>query len=350
MDTPWPAGIVGYGSYVPSWRVEIECIARHWGRDRAHRPAALRMKSIPAWDEDTCTMSVEAATAALDSARLRAEEVGGIWIGTESKPYAVKSSAVTVAGILGIGPDIAAGDVEFACKAGTETLRLALWGVGAGGCRYAIAIGMDTAQARPGDELEYTAAAGGGAIVVGPREQSVAVVHHWVAYVSDTPDFYRRAGDRYPTHAGRFTGAPAYFHHTRQAAQKLLRETRLSPADIDHVAFHHPNPAFPREIGAELGFTPQQLRAGLLPGQIGNAYAGSMFLSLNSILDVAEPGERIMCASYGSGAGSDAFLLTATEKLHDARGRTKSVRQYLDRYQVVHDYADYLRQIDEASE
>jgi hydroxymethylglutaryl-CoA synthase len=54
-----------------------------------------------------------------------------------------------------------------------------------------------------------------------------------------------------------------------------------------------------------------------------------------------------MCVSYGSGAGSDAFLLTTTDHLRDARGRTKTVKQYLERYQVVHDYADYLRQIDE---
>ena len=38
--------------------------------------------------------------------------------------------------------------------------------------RYVLAIGMDTAQGRPGDALEYTAASGGAAFIIGPAEES----------------------------------------------------------------------------------------------------------------------------------------------------------------------------------
>ena len=53
---------------------------------------------------------------------------------------------------------------------------------------------------------------------------------------------------------------------------------------------------------------------------IGNTYAGSALVGLTAVLDVADPGDRILLVSYGSGAGSDAFSLRVTERLPDRRG------------------------------
>ncbi|HEV7783849.1 MAG TPA: hypothetical protein VGQ28_00850 [Thermoanaerobaculia bacterium] len=50
-------------------------------------------------------------------------------------------------------------DMEFACKAGSEAMQAAVAFVGSGMVEAALAIGMDTAQSKPGDALEYTAAA-----------------------------------------------------------------------------------------------------------------------------------------------------------------------------------------------
>ena len=58
---------------------------------------------------------------------------------------------------------------------------------------YACAIGMDTAQGRPGDALEYTAGSGGAAFLLGPADKSVAVVEGTYSFVTDTPDFWRRS-------------------------------------------------------------------------------------------------------------------------------------------------------------
>jgi hydroxymethylglutaryl-CoA synthase len=41
------------------------------------------------------------------------------------------------------------------------------------------------------------------------------------------------------------------------------------------------------------------------------------------VLDVAKPEERILMTSYGSGAGSDAYLLRTTSQLADKRQRQK---------------------------
>ncbi|HEY3267775.1 MAG TPA: hydroxymethylglutaryl-CoA synthase [Armatimonadota bacterium] len=344
MAEPFPAGIAGYGVYIPRWRVSSRILAEHWGHTRGARKAPLVEKSVPGPDEDTVTMAIEAARNALSAAGLAPEKLGAVWVGTESKPYAVKPSSTIVAEAIGAGPLLSAADFEFACKAGTEALRAALGFVGARMCEYALVIGMDTAQSRPGDELEYTAAAGGGAMIIGPREEALATVDASLSFVTDTPDFYRRQHAHFPEHGRRFTGQPAYFHHSRNAAERLLSDMCAKSGDFTYAVFHQPTPAFPRQIAKQLGFTSEQIAPGVAVGDgIGNTYAGNVFLGLAATLDVAKPGDRILCVSYGSGAGSDAFAITVTELIEARRDMARSVGRYLGRRADVPDYATYLR-------
>ncbi|HBL15229.1 MAG: hydroxymethylglutaryl-CoA synthase [Elusimicrobia bacterium GWA2_69_24] len=340
MKTTRPVGICGYGAYVPRLRIDARSIARVWGR--LGRGFPVPEKSFPGADEDTITMSIEAARAAVDRAGIDAQRLSAVWVGTESKPYAVKPSATVVAEAIGATPFVNAADLEFACKAGSEGMQMAAAFVGSGMAEYAMAVGMDTAQGKPGDELEYTAAAGGAAYIFGPAESSAAKLAASLSFVTDTPDFFRRAHMRYPEHGMRFTGRPSYFHHTLGCARALLEETGLKPADFRWAVFHQPNPRFPREAAAELGFKPAQFERSLVCARIGNTYAGSSLLGLASVLDVAAPGERILMVSYGSGAGSDGFVFETTERVAQRRDAAPSVDCLLDRRQPVTEYARYL--------
>jgi hydroxymethylglutaryl-CoA synthase len=333
-------GITGYGAYIPRYRIDNTAIARQWGKDGRKLP--LPEKSLPGADEDTITMAIEAARNALARGGVAATALRALWVGTESKPYAVKPSSTVVAEAIGATPVISAADFEFACKAGSEALQAAFAYVGSGMCEHAMAIGMDTAQSRPGDELEFTAAAGGAAMLVGRGERAIAVLEGSLSYVTDTPDFFRRAHCHYPEHGRRFTGAPAYFHHSREAAARLLAELGAAPEDFRYAVFHQPTPRFPREVAKSLGFTCEQLGPGLVCDRIGNTYAGSSILGLAATLDVAAPGDRILCVSYGSGAGSDAFGFRVTERILERRGAAPTVADYLARREPVGDYATYL--------
>jgi hydroxymethylglutaryl-CoA synthase len=289
------------------------------------------------------TMSIEAARNAMaragdvDPALIRA-----VWVGSESHPYAVKPTSTIVAETIGATPHTQAADWEFACKAGTEALQAAIGFVGSGMARYAVAIGMDTAQARPGDALEYTAGAGGAAYLVGPADEALAVFEGSFSFVTDTPDFWRRAHQHYPSHGGRFTGEPAYFRHSLGAAQGLMKALGTEAADYAYAVFHQPNAKFPQRAAKQLGFTRDQIAAGLLADEIGNAYAGSSLVGLSAILDVAAPGERVLLVSYGSGAGSDAFSLLVTEAIAERQKRAPLTRDYVARRSEI-DYGTYVR-------
>jgi len=75
---------------------------------------------------------------------------------------------------------------------------------------------------------------------------------------------------------------------------------------------------------------------------IGNTYAGSSLIGLSSVLDEAEPGDRVLLVSFGSGAGSDAFSLEVTERISERRGRAPSTRDYVRRRKEI-DYGTYVR-------
>ncbi len=335
-----PVGIIGYGAYIPRYRLPAKEVSRVWTSGLGGTP--IKEKAVAGIDEDVITMSIEAARNAIARAQIDPTLIRAVWVGSESHPYAVKPTSTIVAESIGAVPNTQAADWEFACKAGTEALQAATGFVGSGMAHYAMSIGMDTAQGRPGDALEYTAAAGGAAYLVGPASEALAIIQASYSYVTDTPDFWRRPEVRYPSHGDRFTGEPAYFKHTLAAAETLMELMGTKPSDYSYAVFHQPNVKFPERAAKQLGFTDAQIKYGLLSGEIGNVYAGSCLLGLTATLDEARPGDRILCVSYGSGAGSDAFDLVVTDRIDDRRDRAPRTRHYIARRTEI-DYALYTR-------
>ena len=325
---------------MPRYRLPGSEVSRVWEGGRGGGP--VKEKAVAGLDEDVITMSIEAARNALARARLDPSELRAVWVGSESHPYAVKPSSTVVAEAIGAGPSIQAGDWEFACKAGTEAVVAAMAMVGSGMGDYALAIGMDTAQGKPGDQLEYTAASGGAAYILGPAEESLAQIQASYSYVTDTPDFWRRANEHYPEHGQRFTGEPAYFKHITEAGKALMEELGTTPADYQYAVFHQPNAKFPQRAGQLLGFSDEQIKTGLLAGVIGNTYAGSALIGLTAVLDAAKAGDRILVVSYGSGAGSDAFDILVTDKIAERQSLAPSTADYIARRTEI-DYAIYTR-------
>lgn len=340
MKSDRKVGIVGYGSYVPRYRLPGIEVARVWTNGLGGSP--IKEKAVAGLDEDVTTMSIEAGRNALARARIDPKAIRAVWVGSESHPYAVKPTSTIVAESLGTSAHIQAADWEFACKAGTEAVQASIGLVGSGMGSYTLSIGMDTAQGRPGDALEYTAASGGAAFIIGPADESVAVYQGSYSYVTDTPDFWRRSGETYPSHGDRFTGEPAYFSHTLSSASALMKMMGTTAADYAHAVFHQPNVKFPSRAAQMLGFNDDQIKTGLLAGEIGNVYSGSCMVGLTAILDIAQPGDRILMVSYGSGAGSDSFDLIVTERITEVQKLAPTTRDYISRRTVI-DYATYSR-------
>jgi hydroxymethylglutaryl-CoA synthase len=334
-------GIVGYGAYIPKYRI----------KNGDGGVLGVKERTLPFVDEDTTTFAVEAGKRALIHAGLRSEYVKKCFVGTESPPYAVKPVMATLCQVLELGEKHWDGlffggvDTQFACKAATDLYidAAALVSYAAFGGEYVMVVGADNSQAAPGDALDYTVGAGAAAVIFGRRDV-IATLDHYVAYTSDTPDFYRREGERYPRHGGRFTGEPAYYKHVVTALKAILDKSGLKPEEFEYLVCHSPNAVFPLRAAQEAGFSEMQLSVGLVVEKIGNLYSGSCPTGLAAVLDVAEPGDKILLCAYGSGAGSDAYIFTVTDNIHSKRERVIPLREQIDSpHREYVDYAFYRR-------
>jgi hydroxymethylglutaryl-CoA synthase len=336
-DSP---GIVGYGVYTSRFRIKEGNLER----------------SVPFIDEDSITAAVEAGKLALIHSRVDSSCVGKIYVGSESNPYAVKPIASKVAQVLKLGEEdedvqgVDAIDTEFACKAATSMFKdaAALVNYPKSNIEYAMVIGADNSQAAPrdcpGGELDLFVGYGAAAFIFG-KHDVIAEIEGWYSCTSDTPDFWRRDGEPHPMHGGRFTGDPAYFKHVRMSSKKLMERLNLKVGDIDYFVAHQPNVQFPVRIAKELGFKEEQYLPMLQVAKFGNTYSGASPVGLAAVLDMAKPDDRVLVASYGSGAGSDAYSLITTQQILDKRQNQKLTVKYQAENPFLQyvDYTTYRR-------
>ncbi|MBI4039037.1 hydroxymethylglutaryl-CoA synthase [Candidatus Daviesbacteria bacterium] len=339
-------GIISYGVYIPKYRIKPSQIAQAWGKEAADMEKSLGVleKAVASVDEDAITLAVEATLNAASVIQFDLGKIGAITVGSESHPYAVKPSSTTIAGILGLSEQLLAVDLEFACKAGTAGIQLLSGLTESKRIKYCLAIGSDMAQSKPADVLEYTASSAAASFILGTQD-TLANILDFTSYSSDTPDFWRRDTEKFPSHGGRFTGEPAYFTHVIGASSKLLEKTQLKPVDFTHAVFHMPNGKFPKEAAKRLGFSAEQIKSGFVVSQIGNPYSASSLVGLAAVLDIAKPKQKIFMCSYGSGAGADAFVMETTPLLRKfQRKNTNSVQSQIHHKQMI-DYSLVARNI-----
>lgn len=339
-------GIIGYGSYIPKYRLKTEEIANTWRKNSKEIVGSLGIneKSVPGIDEDTVTLSIEAGMSAILSSGINPEKIESLLIGSESHPYAVNPSSTIVGELIRVGNNYLAADLEFACKAGSAGIEFLAGLIGSGKIKYGMVVGADTAQSKTHDALEYTSASGAAAFVLG-SSPAVELID-FTSYSSDTPDFWRRDGISYPSHAGRFSGEPAYFAHVTSASSRLMKKAKISAKNVDYCVFHMPNARFPRDVSERLGFSKRQLMPSLVVDEIGNPYSASSLLGLAATLDISKPGDLIFMTSYGSGAGSDSFLWKVNKEIIQLQRYRKKNKLFVHNQisnKVYIDYTTYLQ-------
>ncbi len=338
-------GIVSLGHYVPYLRLDMSVLAEQWAvpasLERMYKLNGRNRVAVNAADEDTVTLAVAAAERALLALPAPAT-ISSVLVGSESHPYAVKPSAVVVAEALGLAPDMFAADLEFACKGGSAALLLSAALVKAELGTHALAIGSDCPQSAPGSLLEASVGAGAAAVIVGPPSQAIADVEAVASAGSDLSDFWRRDGAAYPSVVGKFSVDEGYMAHSTRVARALFDATGTTANDFAACVFHQPYASLPAALAKELGFSAAQVKTGLIAARIGNTYSASCLLALAAVLEKAQAGERILLASFGSGAGSDGFVLRVTDNIDAWRRARQSAGLDSLEVELGQDHADWL--------
>jgi len=334
------SGIEGYGIYIPRFRIETKLIRKVWPLTGA--APGVAEKSVACVDEDCLTMGVEASLNALRHAGIEASSIGAVYFGTTSSPYADGSLAMLLAEVLGISSDVIISDFGGSTRAGTRAFLGCVDLVNTERVRYGLVIGSDCQKGKVGDTLEMAYGAGAAAFILG-REGVIAEMGERSSYSTSFTVSWRPNGctetNRYDD--ARLSREAAYGPHIGKAIKELLTGTSRKPDEFGQLALYQPDGRSAPGLAKAMKFNPEAMLHSHFASTIGDTGSSSALISLACALDNAEPGERILVASYGNGAGSDAFIVTAGSGIDQKHRAAVPAKAYLEPYNKQ--YIDYVQ-------
>ena len=320
------SGIVGYGAYLPYWRLSHAAIGRSLGTGGG---GGKGRRSVASYDEDTTSMGVEAGRRLL-AALPTGYAPGLLAFATTAPAYADKTNATAVHAALGLPAGIPAFDAVGAVRSGIGATWMAQ---AAGG----IAVLSDIRTGRPGSTDEATGGDAAVALAFGD-DGALAEVIGAASVSAEFTDRWRAPGAAYSQQWEERFGEHAYLPLAEQALTEALKSSGLTVDELDHVIVAGPHARAVRAAAKAIGARPEAV-ADDLTGEVGNTGAAHWALVLADVLDRAEPDERIAVVSLADGC--DVWLLRTTATL-TSRRPAATVRAALAATRDDLDYAQFL--------
>ena len=329
------AGIIGYGVYIPRYRLEQKEAAIPWG---SWSPGE---KAVCGADEDVVTMAAEAADNAIQHASMDPTKIDAIYLGTASSPYIEQYIAPILGESLGLAPEATMIDYSGSLNAVAMALLGCLDAIAAKRIKTGIVIGAENRATAPGADGDASFGAGAMAMVIGTAG-TIADIEGVHTYSTLFLDRWHATKDSWVSNWNdyRFDREYGYQKHIVEACNGLFRKVSKKAADYDCVVFAQPDDRLPNLPAKSLGISRDKL-APAIASTLGDLGSCSAFLSLAGVLDNAKPGQTVLVASYGSG-GSNAFSLAVHERIQGKKKRLVPMERYVTRKQYM-TYTSYLR-------
>ncbi len=283
-------GIVAYGAYLPYFRLERKAIGESLGAS-----AGSGTRAVASYDEDTTSMAVEAARAALRAAPgLRP---GALYFATAAPAYLDKTNASAIHAALALDATAPAFDMLGSVRSGAGALSAAI-----DASRPTLAALADIRTGLPGGGDERDGGDGAVAFLLADsRDRSVLAEP--VARAAATAEFlerWRLPGDAVSRQWEERFGEHAYVPLGEAAITDALKQAGLSAASVKSWIVTGPHSRASRRVasavGAAKGTVADDLAASI--GNTGTAHAGLM---LADALDRAKPDELIAVVSLADG-------------------------------------------------
>ena len=297
-------GIVGYGAYVPHYRLRREAITQALGAG-----GGRGTRAVASYDEDATSMSVEAARNLFRSADT--PQPDSLYFATTTPPYLDKTNANAIHAALHLPSFVFAGDMVGSPRSTTGAMNAAL-----NDSRPALVVSSDVRSGRPsgGDEANCGDAAV--AVLIGSSEDA-PVLAEWLGSASATAEFldrWRQPGWDYSRVWEERFGESVYLPLVAEAATAGFKESGLTPEDVDVavVSGLHARAARGAAHAAGIDGAPA---ADDLGTSVGNTGGPHPYLALANVLDTADPGKLIMVVSLADGC--DVSFFRTTEAIAD---------------------------------
>jgi hydroxymethylglutaryl-CoA synthase len=320
-------GIESIGIKLPSYAIAVKKIAKLNGipEEKATVGLGCHMVGLCLDQETVVDLAVKSAKRAIEQWDGCLGDIGMIVVGTESSLDEARPLSAWVAEALQLQGAVRSYEVKHACYAGTLALRQAVeWKAATNSPKCALVIAVDVCLYAPGHPAEVTQGAGAVAMIVG-EDKLCSIDLRSYPYSEPCFDFWRPTGHAFPS-VDSSKSLNAYLTAAENCFKALFSDQPdLSLESFNSLCFHVPFPkmimkAF-KHVSSTLNISEFEhsklLRDKILPfitwnKEIGNAYSASLWLSVAQALDQANAGDKIACFSYGSGFGSELFVITRT--------------------------------------
>jgi 3-hydroxy-3-methylglutaryl CoA synthase len=330
-------GICSYGGYVPRYRLNRMLVYQAMGwMNPANIANAKGEKAVANFDEDSITMAVAAGQKALNG--IDPAKVNGAFMASTTMPYKERLNAGIVATALGLGDDIRAADFSGGLKAGTSALLSAMDAVDAERMDNVVVTAAESRLGKPASPQELIFGDAAAAFVVG-KDNVIAEFNGSYSLSYDFADHYRGKDTNFDRQwEDRWIRDLGFDQFVPQAINGLLQKLDLKIDDFSKVIYDCHYGAARKKLNKVLTIAPEadQNNFQVEVGQSGTAQS---MLMLAHALETAQPGDKLMVVSFGSGC--EALCFEATEKI-SAYQNSGTVSASLENKADLDNYTKYL--------
>ncbi len=329
-------GITSYGAYVPRYRMPRMNVFMTMGWfNPVTMSVAQGEKAVANYDEDAVTMAVSAAFNCIRD--LDREKVDAVYLASTSLAYRERENASIVSAALDLRDNIRSADFSDSLKAGTSALLAGLDAVKGGGIKQALVTSGDSRLGKMGSLQEMFFGDGGAALLLGD-EDVIAEFKGSYSFSRDFVDHYRAWDAKFDrTWEERWIRDEGYSKFIPESVNGVLKETGLKIEDIAKVIYPCHFNRVHATIGKKMGVPPEKIQNNLY-AELGDAGAAHPLLMLVAALEEAQPGDKLLVASYGS--GSDALVFEVTDNIKKLKAR-KGVKDHLANKEALASYEKY---------
>lgn len=335
-------GITAYGGYVPRLRLQRKAAA---SANAWYNPGLMGQakgeRAMANWDEDSVTMSVEAARDALPGSDPFAarKHIDAIFFASTTMPFADRQNAGIVAAALSLSEDIQSTDVSSSQRAGATALLGALQAVKGGYLKNALVVAGDRRRARAASAQELQFGDGAAALCIGAGE----VIAEFLGSHSVTVDFidhFRGEAEEFDySWEERWIRDEGIAKIVPRTVKGALEKAGIDSSLVDHFIFPTMFAKLDAQVAKSCGIDPAKVRNNLADvcGETGAAHA---LVMLTHALEEAKPGQVIVACAFGQGC--DALVFKTTDALQKAHGRHKGIGGALKRRKEETNYMKWL--------
>ncbi len=333
-------GITSYGAYVPRLRLNRMAIMQQMGWFAPGlMMAASGERSMCNWDEDAMTLAVEASRDCIKG--MDKKTIDAVYLASTSLPFASRQNCGILAAALNLPEEgLVTADLTSSLKSGTTAVLAALEAVKSGEKNKVLVTASDARPTKAAWFFEMWYGDGAASLVLG-KEKVIAEFKGSYSVSCDFVPTYRGSQAKFDYGwEERWIRDEGFVQIIPAAIKGLLEKCKLSINDISKIAYPcYLSKRVHGDIGKAIGAGRDKLVDNMheVLGDTGAAHPLVMFISA---LEEAQPGDKLIMASFGQGC--DALLFEVTDEIKHLPSRN-GVKGALAYRKEEYNYAKFLK-------